>query len=438
MLNHWKPEGDFFVGDCMPFFDNGVFHLYYLLDQGHHNHPIVGCLGGHQWAHASTTDLKHWTHHPLALPLDFEAGEASNCTGSMFRHGGKIYAFYALRSRHFSGERFRFAVSEDGGVHFTRVANPALDASPEGYTGAFRDPVVWSGADGRFHLLMTSESATAPARAAGCLLHFTAADLVHWELDGPILRAWSAPECSDCFTWKGRRYLTCGIDGMTRYRIGDVNGEAGPWRVPDNDLVACTQVIVAKSAPWRDDRRLLVGWLSTFVRGEWRFAGRTIFRELLVHADGTLGTRWVPEMMPDFPEPDRLPDRVLDGGAGADAVEFPRPEAGEWLFEGSCRRRSARFLRIDFTFAAGAGRTVLFDLRNGAIEIDNGHSRCPGSGTMPEEFRFRIWGDGDVIDVEVDGERTAVSTGESGRCVRVSVAVPDGAVELTGLSWRAR
>lgn len=50
--------------------DGGVaelFHLYYLLDEGHHQGG--GGLGGHQRAHASPRDLLRWKHHPLALPI---------------------------------------------------------------------------------------------------------------------------------------------------------------------------------------------------------------------------------------------------------------------------------------------------------------------------------------------------------------------------------
>ena len=84
-MQYFKPPGDFFVGDCMPFFHAGVFHLYYLLDEQHHQ-ALQG-LGGHQWAHASTTDLVNWQHHPLALPIT-AATEGSICTGTVFFHDG--------------------------------------------------------------------------------------------------------------------------------------------------------------------------------------------------------------------------------------------------------------------------------------------------------------------------------------------------------------
>ena len=61
----------------MPYWDGETFHLFYLLDRDHHAEQ--GGIGGHQWAHASTTDLVQWTHHPLALPVGLP--------GSIDQHG---------------------------------------------------------------------------------------------------------------------------------------------------------------------------------------------------------------------------------------------------------------------------------------------------------------------------------------------------------------
>src|SRR5690606_15113845 len=93
-MQYYLPNNNQFVGDCMPFYHDGVFHLYYLLDEEHHGGNEG--LGGHQWAHASSRDLVNWQHHPLALPQT-EPYEASICTGSVFFHDGLYYAFYATR-----------------------------------------------------------------------------------------------------------------------------------------------------------------------------------------------------------------------------------------------------------------------------------------------------------------------------------------------------
>jgi len=64
-LQYFKPiEPHLFSGDGMPYYHNGTFYLYWLLDEGHH--AGLDGLGGHQWALSTTTDLVHWKHHPVA------------------------------------------------------------------------------------------------------------------------------------------------------------------------------------------------------------------------------------------------------------------------------------------------------------------------------------------------------------------------------------
>lgn len=67
-LQYWRPRGyNTFVGDCMPFYHDCEFHLYYLFDRKHHTSKWG--MGAHQFAHSSSRDLVHWKHHPLSLPI---------------------------------------------------------------------------------------------------------------------------------------------------------------------------------------------------------------------------------------------------------------------------------------------------------------------------------------------------------------------------------
>lgn len=93
-MQYYTPDVPRFVGDCMPFYHDGVFHLYYLLDENHHR--TRGGLEVHQWAHASSADQREWRHHPLAIPVE-EEWEGSICTGSVFHHQGDFHAFYPTR-----------------------------------------------------------------------------------------------------------------------------------------------------------------------------------------------------------------------------------------------------------------------------------------------------------------------------------------------------
>merc|ERR1711964_738418 len=95
----------------MPFYYDGRYHLFYLLDRRQHGSKWG--LGAHQWAHASTADLVRWDHHPMAVNIT-EEWEGSICTGSILHYNNVIYCFYSIRDKDRSGAPLRRSLSNDG------------------------------------------------------------------------------------------------------------------------------------------------------------------------------------------------------------------------------------------------------------------------------------------------------------------------------------
>lgn len=299
-MQYFKPDGDFFVGDCMPFFHDGVFRFFYLIDEGHHQ--ALGGLGGHQWGQASTTDLRTWTHHPMAISIT-EEREGSICTGSVFYHDGLYYAFYATRIRDRS-EHLSLAISQDG-VRFEKTSPNPFFSPPEGYkASAWRDPVVFRNPDtGRFHLLVTAEREDAPLRErSGVLAHLVSDDLRRWSLEAPFLHTGfaGAPECPDYFFWRGWYYLVFSHQGIARYRMS--RHPLGPWDRPRIDTLDSARLRVMKTAAFTGDRRIGAAWLSWRKDGRddgaYQFGGNAVFRELVQNPDGSLGVTVPPELVP--------------------------------------------------------------------------------------------------------------------------------------------
>ena len=208
-MQYWRPRGhNTSVGDCMPFFHDGRFHLFYLFDR--RSHKSKWSLGAHQWAHASTTDLIHWEHHPMAIPITGQ-WEGSICTGSAFYHDGNYYGFYATRKPDRT-QHLGLAVSADG-IHFEKTEpNPFASPVPPYRPGPYRDPTVFRDErTGLFHLLVTAELADPPlAGRGGCLAHLVSSDLKTWEVEEPFIvpgYAGHQPECPDYFEWHGWYYL---------------------------------------------------------------------------------------------------------------------------------------------------------------------------------------------------------------------------------------
>ncbi len=315
------------VGDCLPFFHDGVYHFYYLFDR--RNHRSKFGLGAHQWAHSSSSDLLHWTHHPHAIPITDER-EGSICTGSVFFHDGTWYGFYATRLLDRT-EHLSLATSRDG-IHFTKnEPNPIASPEPPYRSGPFRDPFVFRDpSDGLFHMLMTAElESPAVERRGGCLAHLVSADLRRWEQREPFLVTGYAdqPECSELFEWHGWYYLVFSHFGAAHYRFS--RNLFGPWEKPPVDTFDGPQARVMKSAPFTGDRRIGAAFLDKG-RG---YAGRAVFREYLQRTDGTLATRWPPEMIPRTGPPVSLSTPALAEPSTKTATESAGKSAASFVID---------------------------------------------------------------------------------------------------------
>jgi hypothetical protein len=424
-MQYFKPQGDFFVGDCMPFYHDGVFRLYYLIDEGHHQ--ALGGLGGHQWAQASSRDLVHWTHYPLAIPITHER-EGSICTGSVFFHEGVYYGFYATRMRDWT-QHLSLATSPDG-VHFAKTEPNPFASPPAGYRSEdYRDPVVFQDEQtGLFHLLATAflEDYPAPDRG-GCLAHLVSTDLRHWQSQEPFIIPGlpGAPECPDTFFWNGWYYLVFSNGGVARYRIS--RQPLGPWIRPAVDTLDGAAARVMKTARFTGDRRIGVAWLGTRQGdkddGALQFGGNAVFREIIQYADGSLGTKFPAEMLPAAGKSlSHLPSLApLTAGVSGDARQF-HLEAPQGLAVAAISGLPDSFyLSLRINPQPGS---ACFGLRlKAAGTFDSGYdlSFSPYEGTvrlhqqsllsvdgLDKPFTLEIVIQRDIIDVCIDHRRTLI------------------------------
>jgi len=308
-LQYFKPKRDhLFVGDCMPFFHDDTLHVYYLLDENHHK--ALDGLGGHQWAHASSTDLMHWMHHPLAIAIT-HAWEGSICTGTTFYDKGLFYGFYATRMRDRT-QHLGLATSQDG-IHFQKNEPNPFASPPTGYDPYhYRDPFVFrDDRTGLYHMLVTASLEEYPIHdRGGCLAHLVSTDLTNWDVCAPFLVPGlpGVPECPDYFFWNGWYYLIFSHGGAAHYRMS--RAPFGPWHRPRVDTFDGGAAYVMKTAAFTGGRRIGVAFIGTRKghkdMGRLLFGGQMVLREIIQHEDGTLGTMFPSEMIPPTDDALRL------------------------------------------------------------------------------------------------------------------------------------
>lgn len=322
----WAPElGRHNVGDCMPFADGDTYHLFYLKDR--HQHKSKWGMGAHQFAHISSKDLKTWQEHPVAVEITHQ-WEGSICTGSVIKVKDKYYVFYAVRMMDGSSAKVSWATSEDC-IHFTKSERYFTLTAPY-ETTSVRDPEVFFGADGKYHMLLTTnwESEKVEERS-GCLAHMISDDIENWEQKEPFLIPGytDQPECSDYFEWNGWYYLIFSNYGTAKYRYSRY--PFGPWNCPENEIIDGLLYRVPKTADF-GGRRIAAGFLCINTAGE-SYAGNVVFRELKQNPDGTLDTCFVKEMLPENIGQGQPETVVLEcGSSGGYECEF-LPVAGEYF-----------------------------------------------------------------------------------------------------------
>ena len=432
-LQYFTLQDNQYVADCMPFFHDGVFRLFYLVDQGHHT-DLKG-LGGHQWAQASSRDLVHWERHDgLSIAITHER-EGSICTGSVFFHDGTYYAFYATRMSD-RGEHLSVATSRDG-VHFEKTEPNPFASPPAGYHPFhYRDPHVFQDADGLFHLLVTAwiEQSPVPGRG-GCLGHLVSKDLAHWEHREPFFAPSlpEPPECPEHFFWNGWYYLVFSNSGQARYRMS--RGALGPWTRPKVETLDGPAARVMKTAAFPSavnsgpdrgaNRRIGVAWLGTRQGnrddGPFEFGGNALFREIIQYPDGTLGAKFPAEMVPRGVADLAIQIEPWGPGAEVDGRNV-RIDARHGLAVAACRgiAHNARLkirvnplsslagfglrLRADQAGTFDSGYDLNFAPYEAAARLNQ--QRIAAVEGLDRPLDLEIILKDDIIDVCIDGRRT--------------------------------
>ncbi len=296
----YKPSTGY-LADVIPFFDDSVFHLFYLHD--FRDRPSHG--EGTPWYRISTRDFVHFQQAGEMIPRGTaEDQDLYAYTGCAIKAMGQYHIFYTGHNPHFPRqgkprEGVMHAVSQDM-IHWRKVPEDTFFApAGMGYErDDWRDPFVFfDEPSGLYHMLLAARQTEGPAVARGCTAHCVSRDLRSWQVVEPL---WSPQlyythECPDLFKMGDWYYLIFSEFSdrcQTRYVMS--RSLQGPWISPAQDTFDSRAFYAAKSCS-DGDKRYLFGWNPTREdeSDDRRFmwGGNLTAHELYAKPDGTLAVR---------------------------------------------------------------------------------------------------------------------------------------------------
>ncbi|MCX7007555.1 MAG: hypothetical protein NTY53_09970, partial [Kiritimatiellaeota bacterium] len=125
-VQYYRPAGhNLKPGDCIPWFHDGTFHLFFLTLRRNMHSKWDGGHGALEIMHASTRDLKTWRQHPVVAPIS-EQWEAWNGTGAAVFHDGKYWMFYPTPDYYSGHGGIQLVTSPDGEQWTKQEPHPFL------------------------------------------------------------------------------------------------------------------------------------------------------------------------------------------------------------------------------------------------------------------------------------------------------------------------
>lgn len=282
---HFTPPANWMNDPNGLVYHNGTYHLFYQY------YPDSTVWGPMHWGHATSPDLFHWTHQPIALYPDslgwIFSGSAvidkNNTAGFGKDAMVAIFTYHndaIWKAGRKNTESQGIAFSLDEGLTWTKYpGNPVLNNSGE---QDFRDPKVsWHAARKCWIMVLA---------AGDRIKMYSSVNLTSWKFESDFVPDVKEPygvwECPDLFPMKSGNeekwvlILSQNMNGpnggsATRYIVGSFDGmnfraETTPrWIDHGTDYYAA---VTYDNAP--GGKRILLGWMSN-----WMYAEKTPTKE---------------------------------------------------------------------------------------------------------------------------------------------------------------
>lgn len=280
---------------------NGRYHVFYQHD------PYSARPGAKHWGHASSVDLVHWVHHPVALTPTPDGPDGDGC------HSGMAVVNGDLPTIVYSGVPGGTCLATASDEYLIEWAkhpdNPVIPVPERGDPdfGKYivHDPCAWKREETWYAL----SNRKRPDGQGDTAFLFRSSDLIHWEYLHPFYdsnRRWTKND-EDCavpsFFPIGKKHMLLFASHLvgTQYYLGRYEGER--FYPENHGRMSWAGGLLAGCIAMNDgsDRRLFFDWIGEARDAEaqassgWSGA-MTLPRVLSLHEDDELRIEPAPEL----------------------------------------------------------------------------------------------------------------------------------------------
>lgn len=274
---HLLPAHNWMNDPNGPIFWRGQYHMF------HQYNPQAATWGNMNWAHATSPNMIHWKHQPIALsPTPGGPDQDGVFSGSAVVDRDRptlIYTGVAPPSAsdatlrdgvHVWRETQCLALAKGDDLNqWEKLPDPVIAAPPEGLdvTG-FRDPALWR--EGDYWMLILGSGIRGKG---GAVLLYSSTDLRHWKYLHPLVQGkWSGKdavnavdtgdmwECPDFFPLGNKHVLLVSTMGKVRWKVGSYENQR--FTAEKEGVVDWGSYYAAKTMVDRNGRRILWGWIT--------------------------------------------------------------------------------------------------------------------------------------------------------------------------------
>jgi len=311
---HLLPAANWMNDPNGPIFYKGRYHMFFQYN------PNGAFWGSMHWAHATSPDMVHWKHEPVAIAPTVGGFDRDGVfSGSAVLDGETPTVIYTgvlppsspgevtLDDGHHKWREVQcLATSRDHDLRtWEKLSEPIIAHPPNLAITGFRDPGVWR--EGKEWLLTLGSGIKGKG---GAVLLYESRDLRHWTYRHPLIeghgtgRPATNPvdngemwECPDFFALGDRHVLLYATMGKVLWKTGRYRERR--FHAEQEGVVDFGAYYAAKTMLDANGKRILWGWIpETRPEAEYRAAGwaglMALPRTLSLGADGGLETSVAP------------------------------------------------------------------------------------------------------------------------------------------------